>query len=205
MCSSNKQNIDQKFYFRIIDNPHLVKCKPGDPLCMQVGNDLGLELMIEGIRESAKMLKDKDYIFNPVGMDDGDGPLFVHPDDKRKNAGKNRNSRQNDPCTQKCQTKYMSKQCKKNCYEKQTPKRGQRNAGGGEAQATGKPGAGKGCNEKCGQLKGQKKNQCLRNKAKLQCNKGKGKGKSKGKGKGRGKGKGKRMGPGNKRLKNRWN
>ena len=175
----------------------MVKCKPGDPLCLQVGNDLGVELMIEGIRESAKMLKDEDYIFNPVGMDDGDGPLFVHPDDKKKNAANNRKSRQNNLCVQKCQkNKFKTRlsDCKKNCNQNQTSKRDSRTVSGG-APATGKPGAGKGCDEKCGQLNGwgghagRARQACIRRKARLQCNKDK-KGKKGNGGKGR-------MGPGN--------
>merc|ERR1711974_494037 len=169
----------------IIENPVLVKCKPGESWCLQVGNDLGIELAIEGIRKAAKMVKANDYIFSPVGMDDADGPKFVHPDDRKKNIKKDRNSRQNDPC--KCGRKKgrrLSK-CKENCDKNETPKRGSRSGG---APASGKPGAGKDCSEKCGQLKGRvAKQACKRRKASSQCNKGNG-------GKGR-------MGPGNRRPK----
>merc|ERR1711974_86043 len=91
----------------IIENPVLVKCKPGETWCLQVGNDLGIELAIEGIRKAAKMVKESDYIFSPVGMDDADGPKFVHPDDRK-----------NDPC--KCGRKKgrrLSK-CKEKCIRR---------------------------------------------------------------------------------------
>ena len=163
--------------FRIITNPILTKCEPGAPECIQPSNDFAMKMIEETLKEAAKKVPEGEYLFSPVGMDDGDAEPFVHPDDRKQNEINN-----NQSCKDKCKGKPKARQCKRNCKKK--PGRGQRAmSGGSSGPATKKtPTAGKDCNEKCSQLRGAEKRRC-KEKKKKQCKNGKGNGKGKGKGK----------------------
>ena len=165
------------FNFRIITNPEFTICTPGAPECIQPSNEFAVKLMKKGMDTMVEKLPRGRYLMPPVGLDDGDAEPFVHPDDRKKQKSGNKNQR----CKKKCEGKKKIRQCEKKCDKNASkpgkPSRTERASG----PATKKPAAaGKGCDEKCGQLRGPEKRQCKKRKKK-QCNgKGEGSGQAEG-------------------------
>merc|ERR1712055_617422 len=54
----------------IIENPTFVKCKSGELGCLQVDNNLGGKLLIEGVQKALKVWPEDEYFLPEVGMDD---------------------------------------------------------------------------------------------------------------------------------------
>ena len=111
--------------FRIIENPTFVKCKSGELGCLQVDNNLGGKLLIEGVQKALKVWPEDKYFLPEVGMDDPKvGPPKIKKpirrDQRSANAGTP--AAAENSCNEKCsqlngkkkrQCKKRKNQCKK--------------------------------------------------------------------------------------------